>query len=88
MTIDIKDIEELQKHFVAPLVDALRAEIKPAIEKVQAIDAKVDAMASRVGALEKDQKKALVGYGVFSTALAGVLSIAWVKIKSYVHFGG
>ena len=42
MTIDIKDIEELQKHFVAPLVDALRAEIKPAIEKVQAIDAKVE----------------------------------------------
>lgn len=76
---DIDDAEKFQKHFVLPLVDAVRAEVKPLVEQTKA-------NTDRIDKLEGNQKKALAGYAVLSVIAAS--SFAWAKQKVMSHFTG
>jgi hypothetical protein len=77
VNINIDDIDKFQQHFVLPLVDAVRAEMKPLVEDVTS-------MKSRLAELEKNQKRAMVGWGVFSAALASVLGYGKTAIYGYI----
>lgn len=68
---NIDDAEKFQKHFVQPLVDAVRLEVKPLV------DAKLDHDA-RLKTLEGNQRKALYGYA----GLVAVLTVAFNYVKA------
>lgn len=72
----LKDAEEFQKHFVKPLIDAVRLEVQPLVAK----DADQE---KRLGELEGNQKKALVGFAVYATILSTVIGMGldWFKKK-------
>lgn len=74
---DIDDAEKFQKHFVTPLIDAVRAEVKPLV------DAKLD-HEKRLAGLESNQKKALIGYAGIITVLT--VAFNYVKAKYLSKF--
>ena len=76
MMIDIRDIDEFQSHFVKPMVDAVREEMKPLVTDVTTL--KED-----VSKLKGNEKKALLGWGLYASGLAAVLAYGQTKIKSY-----
>ena len=80
MNIDLKDIDEFTSHFVKPMVEAVRLEVQASITPMVK---EVSDLKGRVNTLEKDQKRALVGYGVFSAALAAVMAYGKSKIMGY-----
>lgn len=62
---DIEDAEKFQQHFVTPLVEQIRAELKPLVMTSQAHEA-------RLAKLESNQKKAMLGYaGIVALVTAG-----------------
>jgi hypothetical protein len=73
---DLDDAEKFQRHFVAPMVDAVRAELAPLVKSDQAQEA-------RIAKLEGNQKKAMAAYAVI--ALLGSMGLtqakAWVAKK-------
>lgn len=73
---NLKDAEEFQKHFVRPLIDAVRLEVQPLVAK----DAEQE---RRLGTLEGNQKKALWGFALYATALSVFVGMAadWLKRK-------
>lgn len=75
MKVDLNDVEQFQKHFVLPLVDAVRSELKPLVE------ARAD-HESRLQRVESNQKKALLGYASIVAVVTVVFNAAWAKIKS------
>jgi hypothetical protein len=77
LNIKIDDIESFQKHFVSPMIDAMREEIKPLVRDVSDLK-------DRVTHLESNQKRAMVGWGVFSAALASVLGYGKTAIYGYL----
>lgn len=68
---NLDDAEKFQKHFVTPLVEAVRAEVKPLVEA----QAKTE---ERLNKLEANQKKALIGYG----GVIAVVTLAFNVIKA------
>lgn len=87
--IDLETIERYQRLFVAPLVNAVEAKIEgmlqPMIREQAALRKDVGGLQDRTGKLEGSQKKALVGWGVFATALSLTGTALWGKIKSRLH---
>jgi hypothetical protein len=74
---NLNDAEQFQKHFVNPVVDAVRAEIKSLVDSDKAQSARLDK-------LEGTQKKAMIGFAVYATMLSTVvgLGLAWLKSKA------
>lgn len=70
--IDLDDAEKFQRHFVQPLIDAVRDEVKPLV-KAQADHE------DRLKQLESNQKKALVGF-------AGIVIVVSVVFNATVEF--
>lgn len=73
---DLKDAEEFQKHFVLPLVEAVRQEVRPLVEMDQRQEL-------RIAALEGTQKKALAGFAAAAAVVATVFGVLldWGKRK-------
>jgi hypothetical protein len=68
----MEDLEHLQKLIVAPLVDAVREEVKSLVAGYQAHE-------TRLAALEGSQRKALLGYaGIVALITIG---FNWIKQK-------
>jgi hypothetical protein len=67
---NLDDAEKFQKHFVLPLVEAVRAEVAPLVKN----DRK---QTERINALESNQKRALAGVAVYATALG--LGLDWLR---------
>lgn len=74
MKVDLADVEQLQRLMVTPLVEAVRAEMKSLV-------ARVDAIEPDVASLKKNQGKALIGW----TVLVAIVSagFGWVKDKVF-----
>lgn len=73
---DLQDAEQFQKHFVTPLVDAVRAEVRPIVEQSKTHEQRLDQ-------IENNQRKALGGIAVYATLASVVIggSIDWFKRK-------
>lgn len=73
---DLDDAEKFQKHFVTPLVEAVRAEMKP-------LTTTVYATRERVKKLEGNQMKAMLGFAGMATALSVALGLGvdWLRKK-------
>lgn len=73
MTIDIKDIEEFQTHFVTPLVQAVEKKLddklKPLVDQAQVNKDAISDLNVRTKKLEGNQAKALVGWTVLVTGI-------------------
>lgn len=71
---DLEDAERFQKLFVAPLVDAVRAEVKPLVEADRDHE-------DRLKKLESNQKRALVGL----SAVVLAVTIAFNAVVDYLR---
>jgi hypothetical protein len=69
---NLDDAERFQKHFVRPLVDAVRAEVAPLV----ASDRK---QTKQIERLEANQRRALAGMAVYATALG--IGVDWLRKK-------
>ena len=78
MTIDIKDIDEFNTHFVRPMVDAVRAEMQATLTPMVQ---DVDRLKKDVDRLKSNEKKAIVGWGVISVGTVAIMTYAkaWVS---------
>ncbi len=89
MNIEMKDIEEFQKHFVTPLVQAVEQKLDdklaPLVKKGTDQDAAMTDLQTRTKRLENNQAKALVGYSVLVSGVT--LILAGLKNWLYYHVG-
>lgn len=77
---NLDDAEKFQKHFVTPLVDAVRAEVRPLVES--------DRMQNEaIQKLQSNQKKALIGFAGISALASIVAAALWNKAKQWLHLG-
>jgi hypothetical protein len=78
MNIDIKDIDEFNLHFVKPMVDAVRAEMQ---QTLTPLVSDVKTLKEKVGKLESNEKKAIVGWGVISVGTVAIMTYAkaWIS---------
>lgn len=85
------DAETFQRLFVTPMIDALntrmdafmedvKSHVKPVMESQGVQD-------RRLEKLERDQKKALLGWSVYATAAAGIFAYGYSWIKSHIRIG-
>lgn len=76
MKLDLDDGEQFQRVFVKPMIDAMKAEIKPIISASRNHE-------KRLERLENNQKKALLGFGAVSSVLALAVGsvVEWSKRK-------
>jgi hypothetical protein len=85
--IKLDDIDQFTAHFVKPMVEAVRQEVQaslaPLTQDVKDLKTGAASTEKRLGKLEGDQQKALVGFGVFSAGLAAALAGAWGWLKSH-----
>lgn len=91
MSDQLEKAEQYQRLFVKPMIDALETKLEtmlqPVLDDHKKLRGEVDGLSTRTSALEGSQKKALAGWGVFATALAGVMSYAWTWIKGHLRLG-
>jgi hypothetical protein len=84
------DAKVFQDLFITPLLktqeesnqrhlDELKKIVAPVVEATQKFE-------GRLSKLEKDQKKALLGWGVYATAIGIGCTAAWKWISSKIHF--
>ena len=90
---DMLDVaERYQRMFVKPLVDAVTSQLDDHLKtfsaRLDTVEGTVKSQGAAVSALQGNQKKALVGYGVFTSALAAVLAGSWSWIKSHFKITG
>ena len=78
MSIDIKDIDEFNLHFVKPMVDAVRAEMQ---QTLTPLVSDVKTLKEKVGKLESNEMKAIVGWGVISVGTVAIMTYAkaWIS---------
>lgn len=77
--------EQFTRIFVQPMVEAVRSEMATHVEEVKKALETVNGFEGRVSKLEKDQKKALVGWSVYASAAAGILAWSWSWIKGHLR---
>lgn len=91
MPDNFADAKLFRELFIDPAIEAIREEMRshlgPIAETQKAVTAKVDGFDARMSRVEKDQKKALLGWGVYATALAAGMTYAWKYISSKIHLG-
>lgn len=79
--------ERYQRTFVKPLVDAVTTQIDQHLAEMAkdlaSVKTTVAAHTVDLNKLKADQKKALVGYGVFSSGVAMALAAGWTWIKGH-----
>lgn len=77
---NLNDAEQFQKHFVTPMIDAVKTEIAPLVQ--QGADHE-----KRLKGLESNQKKALVGYSVVAVLIGSAVGYvkAWIVSKLTRH---
>lgn len=77
----LEDAEKFQKHFVGPLVEAVRGEVKVLVDEqrkeVEALKAKDAAQQADIDAIKASQTKALAVYGLASVIAATSAGAAW-----------
>lgn len=93
--VNLEDAERFQRLFVSPMVvavkgevesmcNALKSEFANHVAATKELSTKVDTVQADVNNLKSNQKKALVGWGVFATGIAAGISFGWNYIKSIV----
>lgn len=85
---DMLDVaERYQRVFVKPLVDAVTQQLDQHLAEMAkdlvGVKTKVEGHGVILTKLQADQKKALVGYGVFSSAVAAGLAAGYGWIKGH-----
>lgn len=79
--------ERYQRTFVKPLVDAVTQQIDTHLKelgtRVGAVESTLTSHTADLTKLKADQKKALIGYGVFSSAVAAGLAAGWTWVKGH-----
>lgn len=75
---DLDDAEKFQKHFVTPMVDAVREEIKPLVRRIEALEK----LEPRIIVLEGYSKKILAVYSSIVGIASYVGHIAWLKLRA------
>lgn len=91
--IDVPDnfaeAERYQRLFVAPMIDAMRVEMRnslsPVVEQQKEIKQVQAEQDLRMKKIEGSQTKALIGYGVFATGLSIALAATWDWIKGVIR---
>lgn len=88
---DLQDAEMFQKHFVAPMVEAVRTEVKALVDpliKQQAVDdtARRD-HEGRIAKLEGNMKKAMTAWAAIIAAGTFLIQYGWGKIKGKIFPG-
>jgi t-SNARE complex subunit (syntaxin) len=88
---DLNDAEQFQKHFVAPMVEAVRLEVKqivgPLIKQQADDDTKTADHEKRIAYLEGTMKKAIWTWGIIVSAATFAVQYGWSKIKSKIFPG-
>lgn len=83
-----EDAERFKRLFVDPMIDMVKQEMNGHVTKITAIATgvvtQVNGMESRVAKLEGNQKHALLGWGVYSTAVGVATAAAWKWITTKV----
>lgn len=74
----VEDVQRWQRLVVEPVVSEMEKRLEAMLQPL------VD-LPARVVKLEGNQKKALLGWGVFATGTAGGMSYAWNWIKQHFH---
>lgn len=98
MSIDLKEAERIRDIIVQPMVDALKQQIntlstsidqklQPLIDTNKSQDARLTDHDTSIAGLQKNQKRALVGWGVFATAVSMGLTASWEWVKGRVKIG-
>lgn len=85
---DMLDVaERYQRTFVKPLVDAVTQQLDQHLAEMAkdlaGVKTQVAAHGTAITKLQADQKKALVGYGVFSSGVAMALAAGWTWVKTH-----
>jgi len=88
---NLADAELYQRLFVKPMIDALSGQMKTFMEEVkshiQPVIQGQGVQDQRLEKLERDQKKALLGWSVYATAAAGLFTYCYSWIKGHIHIG-
>jgi hypothetical protein len=74
---DFEKAERFQRLFVTPLVDAVRVEMKAHLEPMNQTLTRIEAFEPRISKLERSQKKALAGLGIFATLIGLGCRAGW-----------
>lgn len=87
MSTDPNDLIALRELLVKPAIEMLRVELKThtdTIEKiVEGMNTRVGGVEQRTSSLESGQRKAMIGFGVYATALATGVGVFtnWIRSK-------
>ena len=73
--------------FVTPMVNAVRNEMQTHVMEVKKALEQVQGFEGRVSKLESNQTKALWGWGVFASGVAGAGLYCWNWVKGHIHIG-
>lgn len=84
---NFEEAERFQRLFVAPMVEAVRTEVNSHMTEIKGLIAPAIALEGRVRKLEGNQKRALLGWSVYATAIGIACTAAWRWIASKIHFG-
>jgi len=71
---DLEDAEQFQKHFVTPLVEAVRQEVQPVVAQTRQ-------NTEDIATLKANQKKALWGWSWLVAVASSVLAILAAEFK-------
>lgn len=91
MPLNLNDADKIKELIVQPMVDAVRAEMRTATDamrdQIQPLVALKQNHEDRLGKLENNQKRAMVGWGVFASGMALAATASWEWVKSKVKIG-
>lgn len=89
MTELLSNAKMFQEMFVLPVVQAMETKLEnmltPVVDAQKNVTGRMNYVEGRVSSLESNQKKALVGWGVFASAGLGLIVVGWSKVKSLLH---
>lgn len=89
--LDLNDAEQIKRLVVDPTVEAMcakiQAELAPILRAQQDTSIILKDHAARIGGLEGNQRRALLGWGVASLGVSAAITASWNWIRSKVHVG-
>lgn len=87
---NFEDAERFQRLFVQPLIQTVKTEMQSHAEAVQkTVDGfatKVSEHDKRLGTLEANQKKGMVGWGVLTLIVGTLVTTCWNWVKGKLHW--
>lgn len=81
MKMDLNDAEQLQRIVVAPLIEAVRSEMKNIVGDVSGLKADLAGVTADVAKLKSNQSKALVGWTLLVTLVSA--GVTWAKVAIF-----